>query len=293
MSRIAKSVGASMGIKLLSSYAIRRCLVADDGHAMLSSDFDQIELRIAAALAEEASLIDAAKRGESLHRAAAAKLYGPDYTPDQYRTTKGGNFGWLYGSGPATMAKTLGIPVPDAWQFITEYENSFPALKAYKRHQTESILRQALNGQEYKQYKALQHQMYSYRTDSYEGRAGRKALQLEIDRLLYRRHGWVTTPFGRRMIVDADKAYKATNYVVQATARDFMAQSWLDVMDDPELEPTVLLPIHDELLGQALIAKAEYIARRYGEVMSREFRGVPLDATGKVYGKSWGHGYRN
>jgi DNA polymerase-1 len=72
---------------------------------------------------------------------------------------------------------------------------------------------------------------------------------------------------------------------------DLLKEALLDVMNDPELEPTVLLPVHDELLGQAPIDEAEYIAQRYGKVMSREFMGVPITATGKVYGKSWGHGY--
>jgi hypothetical protein len=62
-------------------------------------------------------------------------------------------------------------------------------------------------------------------------------------------------------------------------------------MDDPELEPTVLLPIHDEILGMAKKDKAEYVARRYGEVMTCRYRGVLISASGKVYGKSWGHGY--
>jgi len=281
-----------MTVKLLSSYAIRRCLVADDGYAMISADFDQIELRVAAGLAGEQSLIDAAKRGESLHKVAAVKLFGEDYTPDQYRYTKNVNFGWLYGGGPKTLSEQAGITYAAAAKIIGEYQNEFPALTAYKRHVQDGVLRQALSGIEYKIYRNLQGRMYSYRADTNEGKGARRVIQIEIDRLLYRKHGYVTTTMGRRLIVDAAKAYTATNYRVQSDSRDIMAQAMLDVMDDPELEPTVLLPIHDELLGQAPTEQAEYFAGRYGEVMSREFKGVPLNASGKVYGKSWGHGYR-
>jgi DNA polymerase-1 len=280
-------------MKLLSSYAIRRCLIADPGYAILTADFDQIELRIAAGLAGEQSLIEAAKRGESLHKIAAVKLFGPDYTPDQYRYTKNVNFGWLYGGGPKTLSEQAGIPLTAAGQIIGQYQEEFPALTGYKRRQQDQVLRQALTSQEYKVYRGLQSRMYAFRGDTPQGRKQRWAVQMEIERLMWRKLGAVTTPYGRRILVDAAKAYKATNYIVQSTARDIMAEALLDVMDDPELEPTVLLPIHDEILGQAPIAAAKYFAGRYGEVMTREFRGVPLDASGKVYGKSWGHGYRS
>jgi DNA polymerase I len=136
----------------------------------------------------------------------------------------------------------------------------------------------------------LRSRMYAY-SDEKEGKRAKAAIQIQLKRLLYRKIGYVTTPFGRRLVVDAHKAYTAVNYKVQSTAADLMKHALLDVMADPELEPTVLLLIHDEILGQARKREAEYIAQRYGEVMTREFMGVPITATGKVYGKSWGHGY--
>jgi DNA polymerase-1 len=63
-------------MKLLSSDTIRRCLIADKGMSIFSADFDQIELRVIAALAGEKVMIDAAKRGESLHKTAAVRLWG-------------------------------------------------------------------------------------------------------------------------------------------------------------------------------------------------------------------------
>jgi len=278
-------------VKLLSAAAVRRCLVADDGMVMFSADFDQIELRLAAALAGETVMIEAAKRGESLHKAAALQLWGPDYTPDQYRYTKNVNFGWLYGGGAFTLSRQAGIPFEVAKSIIRQYEEQFTALTAYKRREQDKILRNALNYNEYQTLKALRSRMFEARSDSVAGVALRNTYKRQIERLCYRKLGTVTTPFGRRLLVDADKAYRVVNYIVQSSARDVMAQALLDVMADPELEPTVLLPVHDELLGQAPIDKAEYIAARYGEVMSRDFMGVPLTASGKVYGRSWGHGY--
>lgn len=279
-------------MKLLSADTIRRCLIADPGHVILSADFDQIELRVAAALAGETVLIEAAKRGESLHKTAALNLFGEGYTPDQYRYTKNVNFGWLFGGGPKTLSIQAGIPFAQAQKIVKEYEKTFASLAAYKRREQNKILRSALSSEEYKAYQLLRSRMRYLREDTAEGKRARYALKIQIDRLMWRKFAYVVTPFGRRLIVDAAKSYTVVNYIVQSSAADIMKHALLDVMDDPELEPTVLLPVHDEILGQALKSKAERIAERYGEVMSRDFMGVPITATGKVYGKSWGHGYR-
>jgi DNA polymerase-1 len=154
------------------------------------------------------------------------------------------------------------------------------------------ILDQALTSGEQKAYRQLRYRMQYLKTTTLEGRHARYALQLQINRMMYGKKAYTVNPFGRRLIVEADKAYRVVNYQVQSTAADLFKYAMLDVMNDAELEPTVLLPVHDELIGQAPKRKAEYIAERYGEVMSREFRGVPITASGKVYGMSWGHGYR-
>lgn len=278
-------------MKLLSAAAVRRCLIADPGKAIFSADFDQIELRVAAGLAGEQVMIDAAKRGESLHKAAALQLWGPDYTPDQYRYTKNVNFGWLYGGGAYTLSRQAGIPLELAQTIIRQYEAQFTALRTYKRREQEKILRDALTTREYNVLKSLRSRMFEARVDTPEGKLLRAGFKLQISRLCWGKMGSVVTPYGRRLLVEADKAYRVVNYLVQSTSADIMKEALLDVMADPELEPTVLLPVHDELLGQAKISKAECIASRYGEIMTREFRGVPITASGKVYGKSWGHGY--
>lgn len=279
-------------MRLLSSDVIRRCLIADPGMSIISADFDQIELRVVAGLAQERSMMDAAKQGISLHVLAATRLFGKDYTPDQYKLAKNINFTWVYGGGPNKMARQYEISMAQAIQLIRDYEKSFPSLAAYKRREQDAILRSALSSAEYKTYKTLRSQMFNYRSDTREGRSAQAAIRIEIARLCYRRHGYAITPFGRRLVVDLEKPYTVVNYKVQSASRDIMCQALLDVMADPELEPTVLLPVHDEFIGQAPREDAEYFATRYAEVMTREFEGVPITASGKVYGRSWGHGYR-
>lgn len=278
-------------MKLLSAAAIRRCLEADPGKVIFTADFDQIELRVAAALAGETALIDAAKKDISLHKIVALKVFGEGYTDDQYRFAKNLDFGWLYGGGPKTLAEQTGLEISQTIPLIKDFEAEFQELSRYKRRMQDMCLRGGLSEFEYKAYRSLRSQMTHYRYDTEEGRRARKALQVEIDRLCYGKIYYVRTPFGRDLPVDLSKPYAIVNYMVQSIAADLMKFALLDVMDDSELEPTVLLPIHDEILGQAWRRKADYFARRYGEVMSREFEGVPISASGKVYGKSWGHGY--
>jgi DNA polymerase-1 len=278
-------------MKLLSADTIRRCLIADPGKVILSADFDQIELRVIAALAGEQVMIDAAKRGESLHTTAALRLWGENYTPDQYRYTKNVNFGWAFGGGAQTLSEQTGLPVAECSSIIRDYESQFPALRAFKQRVIHEVLNQALTVQEQKLYRAMRSEMYNLRSDTTDGRKARWMVQQRIDRLMLGKAGWVTNPFGRRLIVDADKAYAGVNYLVQSSAADLMKQALIDVMDDPRLEPTVLLVIHDEILAQEDIAKAERTAKHLAKVMTREFMGVPITSSGKVYGKSWGHGY--
>jgi DNA polymerase-1 len=279
-------------LKLLSSAAIRRCLIADPGHLIFSSDFDQIELRVIAGLAGEKSMIDAAKRGESLHKLAAKRLFGDDYTPDQYKLAKNINFTWAFGGGASKMARQYEIDMAQAAALVRDYELAFPSLVRYKREQQNIILHTAL-GSDFKKYRDLRSRMYEFRADTPEGQRARAVVGIEMKRLCWKRYGYAQTPFGRRIIVDAEKPYTVVNYTVQSSARDIMGGALLRVMADPELEPWALLPIHDEILGQAPSERAEEVAQRYGEVMSTTFLGVPITASGKVYGKSWGHGYGN
>lgn len=100
----------------------------------------------------------------------------------------------------------------------------------------------------------------------------------------------VVTPSGRRLPLDRDRLYSATNYLVQSSARDVLAQALLD-LDEAGLTDHLLLPVHDEVIAQAPAADAADLARELAKVMTMSFHGVQLDAEASVYGPSWGHGY--
>ncbi|WP_228973438.1 DNA polymerase [Streptomyces sp. DH12] len=100
----------------------------------------------------------------------------------------------------------------------------------------------------------------------------------------------VWTPVGRRLPLDRDRVYAATNYVVQSTARDVLCQALLD-MDAKGLTDYLYLPIHDECLGSAPEDVAEDVAAEVGTAMAMDFFGVPLDTDPEVGGYSWGSLY--
>ncbi|MFD5161001.1 DNA polymerase [Streptomyces hawaiiensis] len=102
----------------------------------------------------------------------------------------------------------------------------------------------------------------------------------------------VITPVGRRVPLDRDRVYAATNYAVQSTARDVLCQALLN-MHDKGLTEYLLLPIHDECLGSAPAGIVHDVAKEVAETMTMDFFGVPLDADLKdaVGGRSWGSMY--
>lgn len=86
------------------------------------------------------------------------------------------------------------------------------------------------------------------------------------------------------------RSFTATNYAVQSVARDILAESLIR-LHDAGFGNNLLLPVHDEVVGQAPVADAAKTVLRMKEVMETDFMGVPILADAEVYGPSWGHGY--
>jgi DNA polymerase-1 len=113
--------------------AIRRAFVAPAGRLLVAADYSQVELRLLAHLSGDAALIETFRRGEDIHRATAAKIFGIDpglVASDQRRGAKTINFGILYGMGPFALANQLGVPQGAAKAFIAAYFEQFPSIRA-------------------------------------------------------------------------------------------------------------------------------------------------------------------
>jgi DNA polymerase-1 len=120
-------------IRTAAGREIRRAFTAGKESKLVVADYSQIELRILAHISGDAALIEAFERGQDVHRATAAKVFGvaPDLVSAEMRTAaKRINFGLLYGMGPFSLAKDLGVSTSEAKTFIEAYFAQFPSVRA-------------------------------------------------------------------------------------------------------------------------------------------------------------------
>jgi len=113
---------------------IRKGFVAPKGRVLLSLDYSQIELRLAAHMSGDETMIETFKIGGDIHRTTAAKIHGvkpEEVTSDMRRSAKAINFGLLYGQGPHGLAQTAGIGYIEARNFIEAYFANFSKVKEY------------------------------------------------------------------------------------------------------------------------------------------------------------------
>jgi len=113
---------------------IRQAFVPESGYRMVAADYSQIELRIMAHLSKDETLLGAFLRGEDIHRATAAEVFGatPEtVTPDQRRSAKAINFGLIYGMSAFGLARQLGIERSLAQEYVDLYFERYPGVRAF------------------------------------------------------------------------------------------------------------------------------------------------------------------
>lgn len=115
--------------------SIRKAFIArNEDYLFMSADYSQIELRIAASFAKDATMIEAFRNKRDIHTTTAAKVFKVDLasvTPDMRRKAKEVNFGILYGSTAFGLAQNLGISRSEAQEIIQSYFTEFAAIKRY------------------------------------------------------------------------------------------------------------------------------------------------------------------
>ena len=113
---------------------IRTAFIAEEGHRLLSVDYSQIELRLAAEICEEAALKEAFRAGQDIHAITASQVFGvpvEGMDPMVRRQAKAINFGIIYGISAFGLARSLKIPVGEAKAFIETYFQRYPGIKTY------------------------------------------------------------------------------------------------------------------------------------------------------------------
>ena len=239
---------------------IRSAFIADRGYKLVSLDYSQIELRLAAHFSADKKMIETFKKGEDIHRATAAAINEvklEDVTSEMRREAKATNFGILYGQGPHGLSATADIPYMRAKEFIDHYFESFKGVKKY----IEATIEEAKE-------KGFVETLY-----------GRRRYLPEIN----------------SSVMQVRKAAErmAVNTPLQGTAADLIKVAMIEiakVIKDKynKDEVRMILQVHDELLFEIKDNLAEKAAQEFKNIMEQGIKlKVPVVVDIKM-GKNWG-----
>ena len=235
---------------------IRTAFVAGEGNMLVGADYSQFELRIAAMLCGDETLIDQFNRDIDVHVATAALITGrdpEDVTKQMRRDAKVVNFGVMYGLSPHGLTAATGMTHEQAKHFIDRYFEVRPKLLGY----IESVKEKARN------------EGYS---ETYFGR---------------RR----PTPdvHSSNFVVRESAMRAAVNMPFQGTAADIMKMAMVAI--DKKLVGNnckMLLQIHDSVLVECPADEAESTAKLLKETMENVVK-LPVKLTvDTAIGKNWG-----
>jgi DNA polymerase-1 len=238
---------------------VRKAFVAEQGCELLAVDYSQVELRIAAHMAQDQGMLSAFRSGQDIHTATAAKLYGiplSDVTKNQRRHAKAVNFGLIYGMSAFGLTRSTDLTLAEAEDFVEKYFNQFPGIKTY----LDGIRKQAAD-------------------------------QGFVETLLGRRRYFPGLKNPRNQQTRNREEREAINAPIQGTAADIMKIGMLHVskaLKNAKLTAKILLQVHDEIVLECPVnelSDAVYLVRKH---MENAYQlDVPLQTEAR-HGKNWG-----
>lgn len=236
---------------------IRTAFITSPGYSLISADYSQFELRLAAVLAEDQELIDMFNSDMDIHTATAAQIHDrlpEDVTKTMRRDAKVINFGILYGMSPHGLSAATGMTFTAAKQFIDKYFELRKPILDYMNNLKESA---------------------------------RKKGYVET---LFGRRRPMPDIHSANFIVRQAAERAAINMPIQGTEADLMKLAMINVRDYLNSEEGfyMLLQIHDSILVEAPEEKAEEVASKLKEIMEAVYKlPVTLTVDTKI-GKNWG-----
>ena len=121
-------------IKSEDGREIRKAFISEKGFTLISADYNQIEMRILADLADVKELKKAFRNNEDIHSLTASQVFNIDIKKidqDTRRKAKAINFGIIYGISQYGLAKQIMVSNNEAEQFLKSYFTKFPEIKEY------------------------------------------------------------------------------------------------------------------------------------------------------------------
>ncbi|MFH0873292.1 MAG: DNA polymerase I [Candidatus Komeilibacteria bacterium] len=221
---------------------IRQAFIADKGYRLLSADYSQIELRLAAHISGDPVMIKSFNNGEDIHTATAAKINKiplEQVSKDERRKAKEVNFGVIYGLGSLGLAQRTGISRDEAKEFIAKYFQLYKGVKKY-----------------------IEETKLEVRDAGYvETLFGRRRYLPEINS---------TMP---QLIAQAERM--AVNMPLQGSAADIIKQAMIQLaveLPKISINSRLLLQVHDELVlevPQADLPKVGKLVKKIMEGVTR------------------------
>ena len=240
---------------------IREAFIAKDGHSLISADYSQIELRLVAHVAGEATMLQAFQDGLDIHAQTAAEVFGiplADMDSETRRRAKAINFGIIYGISGFGLARQLSIPRGEAQDYIKAYFARFPGIRDYMEQTKEQA-----------------------RNDKY------------VETLFGRRiHIGDIGSSNPNMRAFAER--QAINAPIQGSAADIIKRAMIALPEKIEaagLAAKMLLQVHDELIFEVPDDEAEAASALIRQVMEEAHHpvlslNVPIIAEAGI-AKNW------
>ena len=236
---------------------LRRFFIAPEGRVLCDADYSQIELRVLAHMSGDKNMIDAFKSGEDIHSITASQVFGlplESVTPTLRSRAKAVNFGIVYGIGPFSLSKDIGVTFGEAKQYIDSYLNTYSGVREYME-------------------RAVSDAKVSGFVETLFGRR-RYLPELTASNANLR-------SFGERV---------ARNAPIQGTAADIIKIAMVNVYNRlrrEQLDARLILQVHDELIVEA----SQQDADRAAVIIEEAMRGaceMAVELSADVHiGRTW------
>lgn len=238
---------------------VRNGFIAEEGNVLLSVDYSQVELRLAAVMAGDEAMLGAFRAGQDIHATTAAAVYGVPFanvTKEMRRHAKAINFGLIYGMSPFGLTRTTDLTLAESENFVKAYFERFPGVKAYL-DDTRKVAAQ----------------------------------QGYVTTLLGRRRYFPALKGMMNVQLRQREEREAINAPIQGTAADIMKLAMLQIpqaLKNAGLNGNMLLQVHDELVIECPEAELKQTVAVIKNVMETAYPlTIPLSTEAKS-GKSWG-----
>lgn len=236
---------------------IREAFIAEGDNVLVSADYSQFELRLAAILANDESLVNDFNGDVDIHTKTASEVYGipmDDVTKDQRRAAKVINFGVLYGMSPHGLSAATGMSFPQAKDFIDQYFD----------------LRKPIR-------KFIDDTLQKARTEGYvETYYGRRRPTPDIT--------------SSNFMVRAGAERAAANMPIQGTEADLMKRAMLQVDEQIGDLGKQILQIHDSILVECPKENVEKVSEMLKTIMEGVAPELKISLKVDVHsGTSWGN----